>query len=192
MKDFIKHKLRENIRQTEEYQLWLNNNSKNVKIYDIKNILKPDLSLMTSNFNEYLSQNLKYKEIQKQSNDLLNTKININECFQNAGLVFQFYNNIPNITVEYVLGLMTQNGKTFGHAWNIINDIHYDFTSEKTEKSNSVYNQIVKFNNIENIQNLPMFNPDEKCEESFNVNGESFDINGMCSLYPYYKSICEI
>jgi len=189
MKDFIKHKLRESIIDTQDYKKWLLNNSKDVKINNSKNILKPDLSLTTSNFNEYLSQNLEYKNLQKQSNKLLETVIIPNECFHNASLVFQFYSNIPNIQVDYVLGLMTQGNKIFGHAWNVINGVHYDYTSEKSDAITSKYTEIVRFNDINTIKNLPMFNPNEKCENSFDVDGESFDIDGMCSLYPYYKSL---
>ena len=34
-----------------------------------------------------------------------------------------------------------------------------------------------------------MFDPDMKCAEALNVNGEAYDKNGMCSLYQYYKQI---
>lgn len=188
MKNFIMNKLRESLFSDEDYKEWIKKNSKHVKIDSIKNILKPDLSLTTSNFDKYLKQNLEYKEIQNKNTKLLNDVLKPNECFHNSALVLQFYSNIPNIKVEYVLGLMTQNGKTFGHAWNLINGSYYDFTSEIMEETPSEYTEIVRFDDINIIKKLPMFNPNMSCEESFEFNGESYDVDGKCSLYPYYKS----
>ena len=189
MKDFIKTKLRENIDNLEGYHNWLNSNSKKVEIHNTKEILKVDISLMQRDFDAYLKDNVNYKYVQKQTRNILENEINPNECFHNAGLVFQSFMNTHNIEVEYVLGLMTQHGKSFGHAWNRINGVHYDFTAEKMHETTSTYTQIVVFNDLNTIESLPMFNPNGECSHSLNVNGESYDLNGMCSLYPYYKSL---
>ena len=173
-------------------ELW-NTRLEEVKKYIDENRKRPSKHNINKNIKKlgtWLSlQNLEYKNLQKQSNKLLETVIIPNECFHNASLVFQFYSNIPNTQVEYVLGLMAQGNKIFGHAWNVINGVHYDYTSEKSDAITSKYTEIVRFNDINTIKNLPMFNPNEKCENSFDVDGESFDIDGMCSLYPYYKSL---
>jgi len=190
MKNFIKEKLNENINNIENYNNWLETNRIEVNINNLSSLLKPDLTLMTSNFGEYTKQNELSKKYKPILVDLLNTKIKMNECFNNAGIVFQTFTPVDGIEVFYVMGIMVENGKEFGHAWNIINGKHYDFSSEKTSDANiNNYYQVVVLNNLSDIENLSVFDTNTKCGQGFSVNGDSFDDNGMCSLYPYFLKL---
>lgn len=184
MIDFIKTKLRENIETTRisQYKDWLKGNAKPIIVSDLTELNKIDPNGMLGDIERYQ----KDVALNKSIKQFLINNIEINECFHNAAKVFEFFKKIDGFDVSFILGTMTENGKTFGHAWNKINDKYFDFTAEKTEKQNNRYFEVVALNDFSNIMNLEVFNPDAKCKHELTVAGESYDINGMCSLYPYY------
>jgi hypothetical protein len=186
MKNFIKNKLRENIQNNQygEYNNWLKSTVKANKITSISNLTKIDPSSMFNDIDSYQ----KNMQLNKEIKSLLINNITPNECFHNAGIVYQFFKN-KGIEVTFVLGILIENGKKFGHAWNKINGVAYDFTAEKSENTNSRYFEVVSLNDESAIKNLSVFNPNAQCEHEFQIDGESYDVNGMCSIYPYYLSI---
>jgi hypothetical protein len=129
---------------------------------------------------EIMSTNKIYKRLLKL--------IQPNECFTNSAVVMDHINDeISNVKVTYVLGMIKEGGGMFGHAWNRINGKYYDFTLRTPESRE--YFGVMEFYNINEVTSLPMFNPDMKCAEALNMNGEAYDKNGMCSLYQYYQEI---
>jgi hypothetical protein len=183
MKDFIKNKIRENIEnnQVSQYKAWLSSVAKPVRINPITNIVRVEPSDMYNNIEKY-QKNL---ALSKSIKTFLIENIEPNECFHNAGKVLQFFKN-QGFEVSFVLGILIENGKKFGHAWNKINGVYYDFTAEKSEKIKNKYFEVASIDNELEIQSLDVFNPNAKCEHEFNVDGESYDVNGMCSVYPYF------
>lgn len=173
MKDFIKNKLNEEL-NLNNYNKWLKENAKNAKI--IKSaFLNPPTS------ENFLNKQLAFKEIKKL--------IKPNECFHNAGKVFEILSKDGLFDVTYELGILIENGKKVGHAWNTLNGVNVDFTMEifQPDLKNPHFN-IVSLNNLNDIMNLSVFST-ETCKFGKVINGEGYDANGLCSLYPYFLSI---
>lgn len=186
MKNILKKLLRERLGDTAGYMAWLNQNKKRVKISNFSDLyIKIDPSMAFNDIPKYKEDTTYNKELK----NFLATKIHPNECFINAANTFQFLQQYPEMNVSFVLGMMVENGKRFGHAWNIINDNHYDLTAEKFVKTNNQYYQIVVLNNMSDISQLAVFDENTKCAEGLSIDGDDYDVNGMCSLYPYYLSV---
>lgn len=184
MKELVKKLLRESLEQApqiSEYRSWLSSTVKQVKVYPYTSINKIDAVNDMSNYQENMQKN---KDLKKFIID----NIEPNECFHNAYKTFVTLKG-QGYDVIFVLGMLGENGKLFGHAWNIVNGLNVDFTAEKQEENGNKYYRVVGFTDLGQIQGLSVFNPNEKCEYAFSHNGENYDRNGMCSVYPYYKSI---
>lgn len=111
-----------------------------------------------------------------------------NECFTNSAIVLDTLNeDIDGTQVLFVLGMVKEDGKMFGHAWNKIGDEYYDFTLLSTVGRN--YYSIAEFSNINEVTSLPMFNSEGECQNALEVDGEAYDQDGKCSVYPYYKQL---
>lgn len=189
MKDFIRNRVKTTLLENNDndinisnYKEWLKTNNKQIKINEIEVLYKDILKLNMGN-------PLAYKQQRNEIIDFINTEINQNECFHNAAKSFEFFNK-RGYKVSFILGIMIENGKKFGHAWNKINGRNYDLTADKNEtRLENKYFRLVELNDINSITNLSVFDPNYDCKNKFTSNGENYDINGMCSLYPYFMSI---
>jgi hypothetical protein len=152
----------------QQYLDWVNKVSRKVDMADLDGNLRSDSTEPYT--------------LKKMVRQLLANYIKQNECFTNASLVFKAMSGIEGVKVAYVLGFMVENGKKFGHAWNIINGKHYDFTARISEEMDNEYYQIAIIDDLNKIKSLPVFNPSGECEN------EEYDVDGMCSIYPYYKN----
>lgn len=184
IKESLRRLLLEN--DISSYDGWLKANMKGpLDISEVNGNLIKEVNpeMMISNFKQYseiINSNKIYKRLLKL--------IQPNECFTNSAVVMDHINDeIPNVKATYVLGMIKEGGEMFGHAWNRINGKYYDFTLRTPESRE--YFGVMEFNNINEVTSLPMFNPDMKCAEALNMNGEAYDKNGMCSLYQYYQEI---
>ena len=184
IKSAIRKLLLEN--ETQTYETWVKVNMRGpLDISDIEGNLIKEVNpeMMISNFNQY-SEIIKSNKIYKR----LLTSIKPNECFTNSAVVMDYINDtLSSVKVSYVLGMIKEGGSVFGHAWNRIDGKYYDFTLDRPESRE--YFGVVEFNNINEVTSLPMFDPDMKCAEALNVNGEAYDKDGMCSVYQYYKQV---
>jgi len=132
MKDFIKHKIRENIEnnQISQYKSWLSSVVKPVKINPINNIVSVDPSDMYNNIEKY-QKNI---ALSKAIKNFVIENVEPNECFHNSGKALQFFKN-QGFDVSFVLGILIENGKKFGHAWNKINGVNYDFSRKGMDQT---------------------------------------------------------
>ncbi len=187
MKDIIKKILKESLEQApqvSDYRAWLRTVVKPIRISPFTQINKVDNSDMVNNMQKYQEQVQKNRDLR----NFIGTQVEPNECFHNAHKAFVLLRQ-KGYDVKFVLGLMSENGQMFGHAWNIVDGINVDFTSEKLQENGNKYFQVAVLDNQSKIEGLDVFNPNAKCEMAFNANGESYDKNGMCSVYPYYTSL---
>lgn len=184
MKDLIKHKLKESLQQAPqiaEYRSWLSGTVKQVKVYPYTAINKLDVVNDTENYQANMQKN---KDLKK----FIINNIEPNECFHNAYKTFVTL-KAQGYDVIFILGMLGENGKLFGHGWNQVNGVNVDFTAEKQEENGNKYYRVAGFSDLGQIQQLDVFNPNKKCEFAFEHEGESYDRNGMCSVYPYYLSL---
>ncbi len=191
MKSFIKNKLNEVFTEVDakaKYKDWArtiipNQKTKVFKIF--KDLLvKPAVPFQDK---EYVTNIAADKEFNSTIKTLLIDYVKENECFHNSAKVVDVLaDKYPNSQPKFVLGFMSENGKLFGHAWNSINGKDYDFTAEKSVGSQSTYFKVAEFNNMGQITSLPVFDPNNKCDSAMSINGESYDVNGKCSIYPYF------
>jgi hypothetical protein len=172
--------------ETQTYETWLKANMRGpLDVSDIKGGLIKEVNpeMMISNFKQY-SEIIKSNKIYKQ----LLSSVQPNECFTNSATVMDYINDtLSSVKVSYVLGMIKEGGNMFGHAWNRIDGKYYDFTLGNPESRQ--YFGVVEFNNLNEVTSLPMFDPDMECADALNFNGESYDKNGMCSVYQYYKQL---
>jgi hypothetical protein len=184
IKSAIRKLLLEN--ETQTYETWVKVNMRGpLEISEIEGNLIKEVNpeMMISNFKQY-SEIMSTNKIYKR---LLNS-IQPNECFTNSAVVMDHINDeLSSVKATYVLGMIKEGGEMFGHAWNRINGKYYDFTLQTPESRE--YFGVMEFNNINEVTSLPMFDPDMKCAEALNVNGEAYDKDGMCSVYQYYKQV---
>jgi hypothetical protein len=184
IKDTLRRLLLESNHET--YGNWLNINMRGpLDVFDVNgNLIKTvDPEIMMSDFKQY-SEIINKNKIYKR---LMNS-IQPNECFTNSAMIMDHLNDeLPTVKVTYVLGLIKESGGMFGHAWNKIDDKYYDFTLG--DPKSRQYFGVVEFNNINEVTSLPMFDPDVKCAEALDFNGEAYDKDGMCSVYQYYKQL---
>tara|TARA_R110000782_G_scaffold21299_1_gene57349 strand:+ start:39024 stop:39578 length:555 start_codon:yes stop_codon:yes gene_type:complete len=182
MKNLIKNLLRENI-ELNDYKKWVMLNKEPVNIKTLR-------SLIGLKQEDLLNDDIKQRKLEMKKNilDFINNNINQNECFHNAGKTFDFL-KANGYDVRFVLGIMFENGKIMGHAWNEIFGEHYDFTAEVSEPISNKYYSLFKFDNASEIRNLSVFNPNEVCDNKLTIDGENYDINGYCSILPQYKKL---
>ncbi len=184
MKDIIRRILKESLEQApqvSDYRAWLRTVVKPSKISQYKKINNVDAVNDMQNYQENMQKN-------KDLTNFIINNVEPNECFHNAYKAFVLLKQ-KSYDVKFVLGLMSENGQMFGHAWNIVNGVPVDFTAEKLQQNQNKYFQVAVLDNQSQIQGLDVFNPEKKCAQAFNSGGESYDKNGMCSVYPYYTSI---
>jgi hypothetical protein len=193
MKGFIKNKIRtiisENVDNIKLYKEWINSNKVRIKINKISSFFNVGVNLNSFNPEEFAKNKENLNKLRPIINDFINTKINQNECFHNAAKTFEFFNKM-GYDVSFVLGMMIEGDKKFGHAWNKIDGKYYDLTADKNETDlPNQYYKIVELNDIVSITSLDVFNPNYDCKHKLTIEGENYDKNGMCSLYPYFMSI---
>ena len=189
MKDFIKNRLKTTLLENNDddiniynYKKWVMSNNEKIEVNKIEDLYEDIFKLNIAN-------PLAYKKQTNEIIDFINTKINQNECFHNATKSFEFFNK-KGYEVSFILGIMIENGKKFGHAWNKINGRNYDLTADKNvTRLENKYFKLVELNDINSITNLSVFDPNYDCKNKFTYKGENYDINGLCSLYPYFMSI---
>ena len=182
MKDFIRNRVKTTLLENNDddinisnYKKWVMSNNEKIEINEIGVL--------------YMNNPLAYKEQKNEIINFINTKINQNECFHNASKSFEFFKK-KGYEVSFILGIMIENGKKFGHAWNKINGRNYDLTADKNvTRLENKYFKLVELNDINSITNLSVFDPNYDCKNKFTYKGENYDINGLCSLYPYFMSI---
>lgn len=183
MNQNIKKLLRENLTshvRLNQYYEWLNENKIPVQIERLKTLIESD------------KDNPKLYNFKKgQLIKLMNQHINPNECFNNADKAFQYLKEL-GFDVKFILGIMVEGGREFGHAWNEINGEQYDLSAEKTrttDKGNKYY-EVFVYDSLDEIHQLRVFDPNAKCPNAMTVNNQNYDVNGLCSIYPeYLKSL---
>lgn len=181
MNQNIKKLLRENLNshvRLNQYYEWLNENKIPVQIERLKMLIEGD------------KNNPKIYEFKKnQLIKLMNKNIAPNECFNNAHNAFFILSKL-GFDVKFILGIMVENGKEFGHAWNEINGEQYDLSAEKTKTFNNKYYEVFVYDNLSDIRNLTVFDPNAECPNAMSINNQNYDVNGLCSIYPeYLKSL---
>jgi len=169
-----------------EYKNWVNKTKKLTPISTIHSLtaIKP---------NDMLDKNIVQQKTELKNTiiNFINNNINPNECFHNAGKVFQLFNKLGHEST-FVLGLMIENGKVFGHAWNKIDGQYYDFSLAKTPEITNKYYPFFEYNNENQIKNLDVFNPNIDCKFSITINNENYDKFGLCSVYPEYLKLKKV
>lgn len=184
MKNIIRQLLKESLEQApqvSDYRAWLRTVVKPSKISSYKDINNVDAVNDMGNYQTNMQKN-------KELKDFIIKNIEPNECFHNAHKAYVMLKQ-KGYDVKFVLGMLSENGQLFGHAWNIVDGTPVDFTAEKLQPTQNKYFKVAELNNQSEIEGLDVFNPEKKCAQAFNSGGESYDKNGMCSVYPYYTSL---
>jgi hypothetical protein len=164
MKSLIKKLLKEAVNERirfEEYKTWVRTN------------VITRTNQITLSHSEDLDENI--QEI------LGGVYIGQSLCFDNAQRVLKtLQTTAPDIKVEVVLGMIGVKKQFCGHAWNKVNGIHIDLTAETFVNDTFHYFPAAYFNNSEEFGRQGVFHTSEECE------AETFDLNGNCSIYPYF------
>jgi hypothetical protein len=162
-----------------QYEKWVGSLG-SVKVVGIGSVV-PDVSpdLMISNFSEY-SKLMKLKKLL----GFIKANAQPNECFHNAANTHLLLQE-EGFDSKFVLGFLVESDKKFGHGWVKLNNIYFDPTIVEPKGN---YLVAAELEDRDKIMGLSVFNPDEKCEDAFHGKGETYDHNGNCSVYPYFRS----
>lgn len=184
MKTNIKRLLRENLAnhiKLNQYYEWLSEAKIPVEIQRLKNVIPQ----------EDISNPKLYEFKKNQFMKIMHEQIKPNECFNNAHNAFFILNKL-GFDVKFVLGIMVENGREFGHAWNEINGEQYDLSAEKTKTFGNQYFEVYIYDNLNEIRQLTVFDPNAECPNAMTVNNQNYDVNGLCSIYPEYLKESEL
>lgn len=102
-----------------------------MKISNGLNYLKSIISITSGiqkQFYEWQLNNAKIIKISETPKNIKTKRILAKDCYKNS---FQTVDNNFNLNIKYVEGIAMFKGIPIEHAWNKIDDIYFDVTSEE-------------------------------------------------------------